>query len=185
MAQTATVFKAELQVADMDRGYYADHTITIARHPSETDERMMVRLLAFALHASEQLEFTRGLCADDEPELWEKSLIGEIETWIDVGMPDERRIRRACGRAASVYIYAYGGHAASLWWERTARDVARFDNLKVIELPQDATQELTSLVARSMRLQCTVQEGQVWLGNGEASVLIEPALLFAGKRHAN
>jgi uncharacterized protein YaeQ len=181
MAQTATIFKAELQVADMDRNYYADHSLTLARHPSETDERMMVRLLAFTLHASGQLEFPRGLCADDEPELWEKTLTGGIESWIDVGLPDERRIRRACGRAGRVYVYAYGGHAARLWWERTARDVTRFDNLKVIELPQKATQELASLVKRTMRLQCTAQDGQVWIGNGESSVLIEPALLFAGK----
>lgn len=181
MARTATIFKAELQIADMDRGYYADHSLTLARHPSETDERMMVRLLAFSLHASGQLEFTRGLCADDEPELWEKSLTGEIDTWIDVGLPDERRIRRACGRAGRVIVYAYGGHAARLWWDRMARDVTRFDNLKIIELPLEATQELSNLVERTMRLQCTVQEGVVWLGDGVTSVMIEPQLLFAGK----
>ncbi len=184
MALTATVFKTELQIADMDRGYYADHALTLARHPSETDERMMVRLLAFALHASEGLAFTRGLCADDEPDLWEKSLTGEIDTWIDVGLPDERRIRRACGRAGRVYIYAYGGNPARLWWERTARDVARFDNLQVVDLPLGATRALDTLVERTMRLQCTVQEEQVWLGNSEATVLVEPEILFAGERMA-
>ena len=181
MAQSATVFKAELQIADMDRHYYADHSLVLARHPSETDERMMVRLLAFVLHASEQLEFTRGLCADDEPELWEKALSGDIETWIDVGLPDERRVRRACHRAKQVFVYAYGGHAAQLWWEKVARDVARFDNLQVVEFPQTATRELAVLVARTMRLQCTLQDGQLWMGDGEYSVLVEPLRWYAGK----
>ena len=99
MALTATVFKADLQIADMDRGYYADHHLTLARHPSETDERMMVRLLAFALHASEALQFTKGVCADDEPQLWERSLSDEPLLWIEVGLPDERRLRKACNRA--------------------------------------------------------------------------------------
>jgi len=184
MALTATIFKAELQIANMDRGYYADHALTLARHPSETDERMMVRLLAFALHASETLAFTKGLCADDEPDLWEKSLTGEIERWIDVGLPDERRMRRACGRAGRVYVYAYGGNQARLWWERTARDVARLDNLQVLNLPVGATGALPTLVDRTMRLQCTVQEEQIWFGNGEATVLVEPEPLFTGEKMA-
>ena len=181
MAQSATIVKADLQIADMERGYYADHGLTLAQHPSETDERMMVRLLAFALHASPQLAFTRGLSADDEPELWEKSLTGEIKLWIEVGLPDERRIRRACGRAGQVYIYVYGGHAVSLWWEKIARDLLRFDNLAVIELPLVASRELAGLLARGMRLQCTVQDGQVWLANAEQSVLIEPQSRYRGK----
>ncbi len=174
MALTATIFKTELQIADMDRGYYADHILTLARHPSETDERMMVRLLAFALHAGEALQFTRGVCADDEPQLWERSLSDEILLWIEVGMPDERRLRKACNRARQVVLYAYGGRTAEQWWERTAPELRRFDNLQVFNLPQEATRALAGLVNRSMQLQCTVQEGQVWLGNADATVLIEP-----------
>lgn len=174
MALTATIFKADLQIADMDRNYYADHALTLARHPSETDERMMVRLLAFALHAGEALQFTKGLCADDEPALWERSLDEEIRLWIDVGLPDARRLRRACGRAREVVLYTYGGRTAGQWWERNARELQRLDNLRVFDLPQEATRALAGLVSRTMRLQCTVQEGQVWLGNAEATVLIEP-----------
>lgn len=174
MAITATVFKADLQIADMDRGYYADHSLTLARHPSETDERMMVRLLAFALHASEGLHFTKGLCAEDEPELWERSLTDEILLWIDVGLPDERRLRKASNRAREVVLYAYGGRTAEQWWERTAPELRRFDKLRVFSLPQEATRALAGLVSRTMRLQCTIQEGQVWLGDGTTSVLIEP-----------
>ena len=109
MAIKATIFKTELQVSDMDRGYYRDHTLTLARHPSETDERMMVRLLAFALHADEALLFGRGLSTDDEPDLWQKDLTGAVELWIDVGLPTEKDIRKACGRARQVVVYCYGG----------------------------------------------------------------------------
>ncbi|WP_127478731.1 YaeQ family protein [Sulfurivermis fontis] len=174
MALTATVFKAELQIADMDRGYYADHSLTLARHPSETDERMMVRLLAFALHAGEGLQFTKGLCADDEPELWQRSLTDDILLWIDVGLPDERRLRKACNRARQVVLYAYGGRTAEQWWQRSAPELRRHDNLQVCNLPPEATAALAGLVSRTMRLQCTIQEGQVWLGNGTDTVLVEP-----------
>ena len=115
MALKATIFKADLQIADMDRHYYGDHALTIARHPSETDERMMVRLLAFALHAHDMLAFGRGLSADDEPDLWQKDLTGAIDLWIDVGQPDEKRMLKACGRSSRVVVYStaaaatYGG----------------------------------------------------------------------------
>jgi uncharacterized protein YaeQ len=182
MAQSATIFKADLQIADMDRHYYADHSVVLARHPSETDERMMVRLAAFVLHASDQLEFTRGLCADDEPELWIKGLTGEIETWIDVGLPDLRHIRRASNRAKQVFVYAYGGHAAQLWWEKIALELARFDNVQVMELTRQSTRELEALVSRTMRLQCSLQDGQLWMSDGENTVLVEPVGLYSGNR---
>src|SRR5690242_18259904 len=105
MALKATIFKADLNIADMDRDYYGDHALTIARHPSETDERMMVRVFAFARHAHERLQFTKGLSADDEPDLWQKSLSDEIELWIDVGQPDEKRVRKACNRSQRVALY--------------------------------------------------------------------------------
>lgn len=115
MALKSTVFRAELQVSDLDRHYYAAHALTLARHPSETDERMMVRLLAFALFAGERLEFGRGLSTEDEPALWRKDLTGAVELWIEVGLPDERALRRACGRAERVAVLCYGGRGADLW----------------------------------------------------------------------
>ncbi len=117
MALKATIFKVELQVADMDRSYYGDHALTIARHPSETDERMMLRVLAFALHAGPDLAFGKGLSTDDEPDLWQRDLTGAIALWIDVGQPDEKLLRRACGRAREVVVYAYG-RGVDLWWDR-------------------------------------------------------------------
>ena len=108
MALKSTIFKAELSIADIDRGYYRNHALTVARHPSETDERMMMRLLAFALHADDALEFGRGLSAEHEPDLWRRDLTGTVEQWIEVGLPEEREIRKACGRAREVHVLAYG-----------------------------------------------------------------------------
>ena len=143
MALKATIFKAELQIADMDRNYYHDHTLTIARHPSETDERMMVRLLAFALHADEALAFGQGLSTDDEPDLWLKDLTGAIECWIDVGLPDEKLIRKACGRSRKVFVYPYGGRGADIWWGQSSAKLERQDNLVVRSLSPATTQANT------------------------------------------
>lgn len=169
MALKATIFKAALQIADMDRGYYADHALTIARHPSETDERMMLRVLAFALHAGPGLEFGKGLSTDDEPDLWQRDLTGRIRLWIDVGLPDEKLVRRGCGRADEVVIYAYG-RGAELWWERSRSALERARNLRVLRVPVATSQELARLAQRSMQLQCTIQEGHVWLSDKDGAV---------------
>jgi uncharacterized protein YaeQ len=181
MALKATIFKADLQIADMDRRYYGDHTLTIARHPSETDERMMVRLLAFALHAHEALSFGRGLSTDDEPDLWQKDLTGKIEFWIDVGLPDEKRIRRACGRARQVFVYSYGGRGAELWWQQIGDKLGRSNKLTVINLPQAGTRALAGLAARNMQLQYTIQDGQVWVVNDRESVQLDPQTVLASR----
>jgi uncharacterized protein YaeQ len=173
MAIKATIFKASLQIADMERHYYHDHTLTLARHPSETDERMMVRLLAFALHAHEYLEFGQGMTADDEADLWLKDLTGAIELWIDVGIPDEKLIRKACGRANQVIVYAYGGRTAEMWFAQNSNQFERLTNLTVINLPVASTRAIAKLAQRNMQLQCTIQDGQVWLSDGNASVQVE------------
>jgi uncharacterized protein YaeQ len=173
MASNATIFKVALQIADLDRNYYRDHALTIARHPSETDERMMIRLLAFVRHAHEGLAFGRGLSTEDEPDLWQKDLTGAIELWIDVGLRDERDIRRACGRAERVVIYAYGGRSAGLWWEQNREKLERLDNLTVLSLTAENSRSLARLAQRTMSLQCTVQEEQVWIGNLDETVQVE------------
>ena len=173
MALKSTIFKVELSIADVERGYYRDHSLRIARHPSETDERMMVRLLAFALHADEALEFGRGLSAEDEPDLWQRDLTGAIERWIDVGLPDEREVRKACGRARSVDILAYGGRAVELWWEGARARLERQEGLTVTEVPLDASRALAQLAGRSMRLQITIQEGHVLVVDGASSISAE------------
>jgi uncharacterized protein YaeQ len=173
MALKSTIFKVELSVADIDRGYYRDHSLTLARHPSETDERLMVRLLAFALHAHERLEFGRGLSAEDEPDLVKRDLTGAIEQWIEVGLPDEREVRKACGRAREVHVLAYGGRGAALWWEGVRSALERLERLSVREVPPDASRALADLADRSMRLQVTIHEGHIFVGNGDASLSVE------------
>lgn len=174
MALKATIFKAELRIADMDRNYYRDHALTIARQPSETDERMMVRVLAFALHAHDALAFGKGLGADDEPDLWQKDLTGAIEVWIDVGQPDEKRVRRACGRAARVFIYAYGDRVVDSWWGRARGSLEHVSNLSVMKLSSTSSQAAARLAERTMRLDCTIQDGQIWLA--DATQTVEVAL---------
>jgi uncharacterized protein YaeQ len=181
MALKATIHKLQLQIADMDRAVYADHALTLALHPSETEERMMVRLLAFALHAPADdrdggLQFARGLSDGDEPDLWQHDLTGRLQHWIEVGQPDERRLARACGRADRVSIYAYGS-AAPIWFAALAGKVARLRNLQVWQLPAVQSQALAALAARSMSLQVTVQDAQIWVGDGTASVELAPVLL--------
>lgn len=177
MALKSTIFKADLQLADLDRGHFADYALTLARHPSETDERLMVRLLAFALHATETLAFGRGLSNEDEPALQDIAPNGEIDSWIDVGLPDERGIRRACHRARRVVVLAYGTRAADIWWQQTAPKLDGLDNLRVLRLPTAESQALAALVTRGMRLQCTIQEGTVWLGGESGCVEVTPVVL--------
>lgn len=174
MALKSTVFKANLNVSDLDRHYYAAHSLTLARHPSETDERMMVRLLAFALFADERLEFGKGLSSTDEPALWLKDYGGEIRLWIEVGLPDERVLRRAAGRADEVVLLAYGGRTVDLWWQKEGAALSRLGNLRVLAVPPDASAGLEALVERGMDLQCTIQDGQIWLTDGAQTVHIEP-----------
>lgn len=173
MALKSTIFKADLQIADMDRNYYGSHSLTLARHPSENDERMMVRLLAFALHAHEALVFADSIGNDDEPSLWQKDLTGAIQVWIDTGQPDEKRIRKACGRAARVFIFTYGGHSADVWLNQIRRSLERTNNLSVINLPANAPAALARLAQRSMKLQFTIQDSQVWVTDDQETVHLD------------
>jgi uncharacterized protein YaeQ len=176
MALKATIFKAQVQVSDMERGYYADHALTLARHPSETDERMMLRITAFALNADPALEFGKGLSDEDEPGLWQKSLTGTIEQWIEVGLPEAKRLRKACGRARDVCVYAYG-RGAGIWWRQAGEDLARHENLVVWTIPVEASQALAALTSRNMKLQFTIQDGVIFVSDEKRSIQIEPQLL--------
>jgi len=178
MAEKATIFRADLAIADMDRNYFATHALTLARHPSETDERMMVRLLAFALHASDALAFGRGLSSEDEADLTQRDLTGAIQLWIDVGLPAERSLRKASGRAERVVVYAYGGRGVDLWWTKNRDVLERLPNFSAFAVPQVASQALARLAQRTMQLQCTVQEGHLWFSNATETVAITVAPLL-------
>jgi len=177
MAIKSTIFKAAVQITDLDRHYYQDHTLTLARHPSENDERMMLRLLAFALHASDSLSFSKGISTEDEPDLWQKSLSSEIEVWIDLGQPIEKRLRKACGRAKAVFIYTYNYRSALAWWDQVQNKLSRFENLTVIVIPDEAVQAMGHMAQRSMQLQYTIQDGELLLSDGEVSATIIPERL--------
>ncbi|MDR4509119.1 MAG: YaeQ family protein [Candidatus Brocadiaceae bacterium] len=174
MALKATIFKVDLSVTDIDRKYYQEHKLTIARHPSENDARMMTRLLAFALNAHEALAFSQGMSSGDEPDLWQKDLSGNIEVWIDLGQPDEKRIRKACGRAKEVIIYTYSGRSANVWWDKINPNLKRFKNLTVINLTTESIREIVILAHRTMDIQCTIQEGHVWISDNDQTVKVDP-----------
>ncbi|MGB3289912.1 MAG: YaeQ family protein [Burkholderiaceae bacterium] len=173
MALRATIFKLDLHVADMDRGYYGSHTLTLARHPSETDERMMLRVLAFALYAEEGLVFTRGLSTTDEPALWHKDLTGAVLNWIELGHPDERRLLQAGGKSDQVVVFCYGGHASQVWWQGVQAGVARLRKLSVLSVSPAAVQALAGFAQRAMTLHVTIQEGAVLVASDSDSLSVE------------
>jgi uncharacterized protein YaeQ len=174
MALRATVYRCDLTLSDIDRGVYGTFALTLARHPSETEERLMVRLLAFVLFADPRLAFGRGLSTEGEPDLWQRDDTGVVERWIDVGLPDERDVRRACGRAHEVVVLAYGSRKARQWWAANGEALARLANLRLLALEDSACADLQRLAARSMTLTATVQDGHLWLSTPAASIEIVP-----------
>lgn len=172
MALKSTIYKAELSIADMDRNYYNTHLLTLARHPSETDERLMIRLLAFAIHADEALVNAKGLSDTEEPDLWQKDLTGAIQLWIEIGQPDDKRILKAAGRSEQVMVYSYSA-TSHIWWKQLANKVERAKNVSVINIPAEASAALEKMAQRSMQLQCTIQDSQIWLTDGTETVLVE------------
>ena len=174
MAQNATIYKVELSVSDMDRNYYETHKLTVAKHPSETDERLMVRIVAFALNAHESLEMTKGLSTDDEPDIWQKSLSGTLDVWVALGLPSEKVMRQSCSKAERVKIYPYGGRTAEIWWDKIKSGTARFRNLEVINFSEKDTCELAQLANRTMKLQINIQDAEVMVSVGERIVYLKP-----------
>ncbi len=174
MATKATIYKAQINVANMDSHYYAEHNLTLAKHPSESELRLMIRLAAFTLNADEELLFCKGIAQDDEPDLWKKSLSDEIELWIDLGQPDEKRIKKACGRSKNVIIYTYQKGMAESWFKKMEKTLKRFKNLQVVYL--DAERDLESLSTRSLNLQCNISDHELTMINDEESVLIKPEI---------
>lgn len=161
MAIKATVYKAELEIVDMDRNVYETRQLTLARHPSETDERLMVRVLAFALNAQERLEFGGGVSESDEPDLWAKDLTGDIELWIELGHPDPKILTKAMGRARKVIVYAYSA-LPERWWGPIQSDFASARNLEIHSVSAESAKELAAMADKSMKVQCQVQDGEIW-----------------------
>ena len=182
MALKSTIFKAHLAIADIDHGYYADHQLTLARHPSETDERMMVRLAALALQAHElqdtcggdgQLAFGAGLSDPDDPDVSLTDFTGRKRLWIEVGQPEDKPLAKACSKADAVVVYAFA-HAAEVWWKGIENKLSRLDRLQAWRIPAEQSQALAQLAERSMQLQATVQDGALTLSSDRGSVHLEP-----------
>ena len=179
MALKSSISRLKLQLADLDRQLYRDFPLTLARHPSETGARMMLRVLAFAFHADEQLAFGRGISTDEDPDLWRKNLDGTIDSWIELGTPDPDRLKRACGRAESVTLYAYGDRAVPVWWKRNQAALERLDKLSVMQVDDGAMQSLADAFQPGMTLQCTISEGEAMLSWDEGSLTVVPTRLKA------
>lgn len=184
MAIKATIYKAQINLADMDRNVYADTGVTIARHPSETDERMMIRVLALALGwpadtREGTLELAKDMWEPDEPALWQKNYSDEILHWVEVGQPDDKRLMKACGRARQVSLFAFQS-STPVWWSGIASKLTRANNLRVWQVPNEQSQALGQLAQRSMQLQFTVQDGTVWVsaGDGQDPVELTPIKLM-------
>jgi uncharacterized protein YaeQ len=182
LALKSTIFKANLQVADIDHGYYTDQALTLARHPSETDERMMVRIVALALHAHAlrdlcqgdgMLGFGAGLSDPDDPDVVLTDFTGRKRLWIEVGQPEERALVKASSQADAVIVLAFSA-AADVWWRGIQHKLSRLSKLQVWRLPADAVQGLQALAERSMQLQATLQDGAFTLSSGRGTVHIEP-----------
>jgi uncharacterized protein YaeQ len=182
MALKATIFKARLELADMDRQIYSDHDLILARHPSETDERMLIRLLAFALNVPVNndrgaLDFGKDMWDADEPGLWQRDLTGQIAHWIEVGQPDEKRLLRTSSRSSRVSVYSFSS-STPIWWAAMANKLTRVRNLTVWQVPPGQSAALAALAQRSMQLNVTVQDGAIWIGDGERSVEVAPQRLY-------
>ena len=176
MAANATIYKALLNIAHMDTHYYEEHNLTLAQHPSENDLRLMIRLIAFILNAHEDLVFCKGIAQDDEPDLWQKSLGGDIELWIDLGQPDEKRIKKACGRSDKVIIYTFVEGMAVSWFKQIENSLKRFKNLEVVYL--DISGEVQDLAARAMKLQANISDGELSLIKEDTTILIKKDILM-------
>ena len=176
MALKSTIFKIDLSISDLDRDYYAEHPLTIARHPSETDQRMMLRILAFIFNANESLEFTKGLSEVDDPDLWQKNLHGEIEHWIELGQPSEQRVKKGCNQAQKMSLYSYDSNVFNQWWQKEHNALAMKKNLTVVSIAESVGEQLAQLVDRHMQIQCTISAAQAWLTIGDTSIEVTPVV---------
>ncbi|MGB1239673.1 MAG: YaeQ family protein [Pseudomonadales bacterium] len=169
MAIKPTLYKTELQLVDTDRNIYDSCKFTLAQHPSETQERMMVRLLAYALNYHADLEFTKGLSSQDEPDLWQISPSGEIENWIEVGQASAERMRKGISRSPQVKLYAYGSES-DVWWGKAQGSFESLPHIEVWQFDSQQTRQLNELVERKMQLTLTISGGDLLLSDDQQSI---------------
>ncbi len=171
MALKATIYKVDLNIANMDVHQYGDYQFTMALHPSETIERLMVRVLAYARFADEHLEFTKDLFETDEPALWQKDLTGQLEKWIEVGSPDEDKVKKASARCKEVTVITYGS-SVDEWYKRNSK-LKTLKNVQVLQLTEKSTAQIQSLCERTMQLQLNIMDGEWTLISDQGQAEIE------------
>ena len=174
-ALKATIFKADISITDLDRNYFADHSLTIARHPSESDQRMMLRVLAFILNADEKLEFTKGLSEVEDPDIWLKDYSDQILLWIELGTPSEQRVKKGCNQSRQVRVYAYADNAFEEYLKKEQGKLAMKNNLEFFSFSNEVAEQLADIVERNMQIQITIQDGVVWFNVGEVTLEILPS----------
>jgi uncharacterized protein YaeQ len=178
MALKATIFKVKLSLSNLNIHHYDDYTLTLARHPSENNLRMMARVLAFCLNAQEEnLAFTKGISDDTEPDLWKINHDGSIEHWIELGHLDERRIRQAAAKARKVSIYTYQGEQSLRWFSSIENSLSRFDNLNITHLAFSEEGSIETLVERGMNITCSIEENEIWLSTESERLMVEYKML--------
>lgn len=165
MALPSTIYRANIQLSDIDRGVYETLQATVARHPSETEERLVARLLAFALFYEEQLLFTKGISVGDEPDLWSKGPDGRVLLWIEVGLPEAERLIKAGRHAARVVLVA-SGRALPNWEQQQLPKLERVANLSVISFDQVFMNSLTAKLDRTINWSVTITDGNLYLNAG-------------------
>jgi uncharacterized protein YaeQ len=169
MAQPSTVYKASIQLSDVDRGVYESLLATVARHPSETEERLVARLLAYAIFHEPELAFTRGICAADEPDLWVKGGDGRVRLWVEVGLPEAERIIKASRHAGRVALLACG-RALPGWDRQQLPRLESIDNLTVIGIDQAFINGAAAQLERSINWSITISEGTIYMTIGEETM---------------
>lgn len=172
MALKATIYKANIELADMDRNYYDSLQLTLAQHPSETDQRLMVRLISYILNAHADLQFGKGVSDEDEAAIWQINYSDEIALWIELGQLDEKRLKKACNKSAEVKLYCYGS-SVETWWAQSQNALNKLPKLSIEQFSMSTTDSLVKLLSRTMEFQCSIQDGQLWLSYGDESLLIE------------
>lgn len=150
MALKPTIYKFRIALTDMNRDYYDSLNLTIAQHPSENEERMMARVLAFCLNATPDLQFTKGLSSIEEPDIWLKTLDDQIDLWIEAGEPDHERVKKATRLAKQVKVYSFNSKS-DVWWKQNQ---AKFAPLKaqVVRFDSQGIQAFSQMTARTLDL---------------------------------
>lgn len=180
MALPSTIYKANIEVADVDRGVYGTVQTAVARHPSETEERLVLRLLASALFFDPEIAFTKGICAGDEPDLWLKGPDGRVLLWVEVGLPEAERLLKACRHAGKTVLLA-GGRSLWNWEQQHLPKLAGVGNLAVVALDQEVVNQLVARLARSISWSVTISEQTLYLNVG-TETLETPVRMLAGER---